>query len=214
MKQRYRAWNKTEKNMIAWEKIKSEFTFEHFDDENLELMLSTGIEDKAGNEIFEGDILITNAHASIVSFGKYTYFEDADTEATEVGFYLSYLNVSPATYSPFEEFLWEKCQIIGNIHENDLQMMEDIDASFAEDKKETERTIQTPRERLVRTLIGLLRRWSMRIKTSNDSIINVDSVKRSVTIEGVEFGSDCSALVSKNKDGTGTITLIFEGKII
>lgn len=54
----------------------------------------------------------------------------------------------------------------------------------------------------------------MRIKTSNDSIINVDSVKRSVTIEGVEFRSDCSALVSKNKDGTGTITLIFEGKII
>ena len=31
--------------------------------------------------------------------------------------------------------------------ENDLKMMEDIDASFAEDKKETERTIQTPREK-------------------------------------------------------------------
>ena len=30
----------------------------------------------------------------------------------------------------------------------------------------------------------------MRIKTSNDSIINVDSVKHSITIEGVEFGSD------------------------
>ena len=28
----------------------------------------------------------------------------------------------------------------------------------------------------------------MRIKTSNDSIINVDSVKHSITIEGVEFG--------------------------
>lgn len=54
----------------------------------------------------------------------------------------------------------------------------------------------------------------MRIKTSNDSIINVDRVKRSVTIEGVEFGSDCRALVSKHKDGTGMITLIFEGKII
>ena len=38
----------------------------------------------------------------------------------------------------------------------------------------------------------------MRIKTSNDAIINVNSAKHSVTIEGVEFGSDCSALVSKN----------------
>lgn len=54
----------------------------------------------------------------------------------------------------------------------------------------------------------------MRIKTSNDSIINVESVKNSITLEGVEFGSDCRALVSRHKDGTGTITLIFEGKII
>ena len=54
----------------------------------------------------------------------------------------------------------------------------------------------------------------MRIKTSNDSIINVDSVTHSITIEGVEFGSDCRALTSRYKDGTGTITLIFEGKII
>ncbi|HEW3869613.1 MULTISPECIES: hypothetical protein [Streptococcus] len=54
----------------------------------------------------------------------------------------------------------------------------------------------------------------MRIKTANDSIINVDRVKHSITIEGVEFGSDCRALVSRHKDGTGTITLIFEGYII
>ena len=31
--------------------------------------------------------------------------------------------------------------------ENDLKMMEDIDASFAEDKKEAEKTTQTPREK-------------------------------------------------------------------
>ena len=54
----------------------------------------------------------------------------------------------------------------------------------------------------------------MRIKTLMGTIINVDSLKNSITIEGVEFGSDCRALVSKHKDGTGTITLIFEGKII
>lgn len=54
----------------------------------------------------------------------------------------------------------------------------------------------------------------MRIKTSNGTIVNVNNMKRSITIEGIELGSDCSALVSKNKDGTGTITLIFEGKII
>ncbi|UJD18127.1 hypothetical protein MissE2_0042 [Streptococcus phage MissE2] len=45
----------------------------------------------------------------------------------------------------------------------------------------------------------------MRIKTLMGTIINVDSI---------ELGSDCRALVSKHKDGTGTITLVFDGKII
>lgn len=54
----------------------------------------------------------------------------------------------------------------------------------------------------------------MRIKTSNGSIINVDKIKSSITVEGVELGSDCRALTSKHKDGTGTITLVFDGKII
>ena len=54
----------------------------------------------------------------------------------------------------------------------------------------------------------------MRIKTANGSIVNVNKTKRSITIEGIEFGSDCRALVSKHRDGTGTITLVFDGKVI
>nr|DAT16054.1 MAG TPA: hypothetical protein [Caudoviricetes sp.] len=54
----------------------------------------------------------------------------------------------------------------------------------------------------------------MRIKTQNGSIINVNNIKRSITIEGIELGSDCQSLVSKHQDGTGTITLVFDGKVI
>ena len=54
----------------------------------------------------------------------------------------------------------------------------------------------------------------MRIKTSNGAIINVNKIKRSITIEGIEFGSDCRALVTKHIDGTGTITSVFDGKVI
>nr|DAR31765.1 MAG TPA: hypothetical protein [Caudoviricetes sp.] len=54
----------------------------------------------------------------------------------------------------------------------------------------------------------------MRIKTLMGTIINVDNIKRSITVEGIELGSDFRALVSKHKDGTGTITLVFDGKII
>ena len=38
----------------------------------------------------------------------------------------------------------------------------------------------------------------MRIKTSNGAIVNVNNMKRSITIEGIELGSDCQALVSKH----------------
>ncbi len=54
----------------------------------------------------------------------------------------------------------------------------------------------------------------MRIKTFSDAIINVNKSKRSVTVDGVEYASDCHALLSDNKDGTGTITLVFTGKIL
>lgn len=54
----------------------------------------------------------------------------------------------------------------------------------------------------------------MRIKTSNDTIIHVNKSQRSITIDGVEHSGACRALVSDNQDGTGTITLVFDGKII
>jgi hypothetical protein len=54
----------------------------------------------------------------------------------------------------------------------------------------------------------------MRIKTFSDAIVHIDKTKRSITIDGVQYGSDCHALLSDNKDGTGTITLVFTGRII
>ena len=87
------------------------------------LMQSTGLKDKNGKEIFEGDIIITNTYACIVCFGEYTYFEDEDTQTTAIGFYLSFLNVTPATYAPFEKCYWDNCEVIGNIHENELDLI-------------------------------------------------------------------------------------------
>ena len=90
---------------------------------DIHLMQSTGLKDKNGKEIFDGDIITTNAYGCIVCFGEYTYFEDEDTQTTAIGFYLSFLNVSPATYAPFEKFYWDNCEVIGNIHENELDLI-------------------------------------------------------------------------------------------
>ncbi|MBS7069356.1 MAG: hypothetical protein KH099_03085 [Streptococcus parasanguinis] len=90
---------------------------------DLHLMQSTGLVDKNGKEIFEGDIIRTSAYGCIVGFGEYTYFEDEDTQTTEIGFYLSFLNVTPATYAPFDKYYWDTCEVIGNIYENELDLI-------------------------------------------------------------------------------------------
>lgn len=91
--------------------------------EKIIFMQSTGLRDKNGKEIFEGDIIRTSAYGCIVGFGEYTYFEDENTPTTEIGFHLSFLNVTPATYAPFDKYYWDNCEVIGNIYENELDLI-------------------------------------------------------------------------------------------
>lgn len=91
--------------------------------DEIKLMQSTGLHDKHGKEIFEGDIIRTSAYGCIVGFGEYTYFEDENTPTTEIGFYLSFLNVTPAAYAPFDKYYWDNCEVIGNIYENELDLI-------------------------------------------------------------------------------------------
>ena len=120
---KFRAWNSETKEIEVfktYEEISELFLALSADDGFYSIMQSTGIFDKNNKEIFEGDIITTNAYACIVSFGEYTYFEDEHTQTTAIGFYLSFLNVEPATYAPFEKFYWDNCEVIGNIYENEL----------------------------------------------------------------------------------------------
>lgn len=136
---KFRAWDKEGHRMIlpkylhsidlleeqVTERTKCNYTFSlhsiPFD--RAKLMQSTGLKDKNGTEIFEGDIIATNSFACIVSFGKYDYFEDDGIKIAGIGFYLGYLNVEPATYSPFETPFLESCEVLGNIYENELDLI-------------------------------------------------------------------------------------------
>lgn len=129
---KFRAWDKTDKELYLVDEInfnRGEFesigygiTFLRGADK-VELMQSTGLRDKNGKEVFEGDIIRTGVFGCIVGFGEYTYFEDDDTQTTEIGFYLSFLNVKPATYAPFDKYYWANCEVIGNIYENELDLI-------------------------------------------------------------------------------------------
>lgn len=135
MIEKYRAWIKTEgcfadyiesirfysKEIdLCWGGICESDCFNF---EDVIFMQSTGVVDKNGKEIFEGDIILTNAYGCIVGFGEYTYFEDENSPITEIGYYLSFLNVKPATYAPFDKYYWANCEVIGNIYENELDLI-------------------------------------------------------------------------------------------
>lgn len=130
MTPRYRTWIKTEKRMffsddilaIDYENeeiVTQQVYFENglpddrdiycYKTDEIELMQSTGLKDKNGKEIFEGDILdykgrkaLVRWHGSYASF-IYRFVDELQKRNTEwKPLYLAYM----------------KCEIIGNIYEN------------------------------------------------------------------------------------------------
>ena len=123
---RFRAWLKKEQKMdnyidhISWLEdelycIGDGITY-MVSAEDLVLMQSTGLVDKNGKEIFEGDILdykgrkaLVRWHGSYASF-IYRFVDELQNRNTEwKPLYLAYM----------------KCEIIGNIYENP-ELLEDI----------------------------------------------------------------------------------------
>lgn len=136
---RYRAWHKTWEELGKVKRIR-------FDDEGdvttvlfegkilgvdthadeIVLMQSTGLVDKNGKEIFEGDILEIQGIKMIVKFGSYKYLETSKNNShilgvlhDGLGFYVECINVAyPDNISPFEPETLKNSQIRGNVHEN------------------------------------------------------------------------------------------------
>ncbi|EME8273796.1 hypothetical protein KUC01_001429 [Enterococcus faecium] len=86
-----------------------------FDD--IELMQSTGLKDKNGVEIFEGDIVLADGVKKIVTFGEQEHEEDFGDLIYYIGFNvytkMGYSSVIPVEY-----------EVIGNIYENS-ELLED-----------------------------------------------------------------------------------------
>ena len=99
---------------------------------DINLMQSTGLKDKNGKEIFEGDILEIQGIKVIVKFGSYEYVESSKSNGHTLGvvydglgFYVECINAAdPDRISPFEPETLKNSQIIGNVYENQ-ELLED-----------------------------------------------------------------------------------------
>ena len=117
---KYRAWDKTDKEMYLVDEInfnRGEFesigdgiTFLRGADEVV-LMQSTGLKDKNGKEIFEGDVVTNGWKRQVVTFGTQEVEEDFGSIRIYRGFNL-YLG------GGYPNAIMSEFEVVGNIYEN------------------------------------------------------------------------------------------------
>lgn len=122
---RYRAWDKEFKEMVRVDAlvfdeqiIKTTYKNGNVVKEDLKnyvLMQSTGLKDKNGKEIFEGDILTTGKRTGVVKNHRTLGFYMNDARGNNWWFGS---DVDLAEFEDFTREVAEKIEILGNIYTN------------------------------------------------------------------------------------------------
>lgn len=126
-KVKFRAWSEYSNKLVVWEHMKVDETLGgvlNGEDEKIHVMQFTGLKDKNGREIYEGDIL-TSKHYPFQRDGEYNYHVLVEWGNEQAAYYLTkYLanknrhGVSHLISDSMEQYNMATFEIIGNIHEN------------------------------------------------------------------------------------------------
>jgi len=113
---KFRAWDKQNKTFHTWGALKHLPLWEYIDNQNYELIQFTGLKDKNGKEIYEGDILIHYKRDRVTAVAPVYKVCWSEKFAR---FILKFRNVwndgKPILYEGFGNKIIE---VIGNIYEN------------------------------------------------------------------------------------------------
>lgn len=124
---KFRAWldqsgwsDEPEIGMLTFEQLRSRYEGEMtdmFGDLDIKLMQYTGLKDKSGKEIYEGDIVKEESGDFwIIEFGKLPLGKAGDCVCTYRAFYAKALHEHRQQYDCIEPAEWQ--EVIGNIYEN------------------------------------------------------------------------------------------------
>lgn len=120
---KFRAWNKINKTMLEiFDNTTQKEWFLPNCKEHYEIMQYTGLKDKNGKEIYEGDVFVHHFEPNqkgIVKYGEYRNVMNDDRFGGHVGFYIEWQDEFTRSTTRCDLGYWAKhSEVAGNIYQN------------------------------------------------------------------------------------------------